>query len=127
MLINKNSFKIDGVNFAPYLTKVKFGRHKIWSSDTGRNNLSGKYTGTLVGNFPKFTLSFGPLTKAQLEYVTPYLEKAEQTITYYSNKAKTTKTISTYSGDYEYENQNTLDNVDVNEPFEISFIARTKE
>lgn len=127
MLLNKNGFKIDGVNFAQYLEKITYGRHKIWSSDTGRNNLSGKYTGTLVGTFPKFTLSFGPLTKAQLEYVTPYLEKAQQTITYYSNKAKANKTITTYSGDYEYTNQNTLDNVDENEPFEISFIARTKE
>lgn len=127
MLLNKNGFKIDGVNFAQYLEKITYGRHKIWSSDTGRNNLSGKYTGTLVGTFPKFTLSFGPLTQAQLEYVTPYLEKAQQTITYYSNKAKANKTIQTYSGDYEYENQNTLDHVNANEPFEISFIARTKE
>lgn len=127
MLINKNSFKIDGVNFGQYLQEIKFGRHKIWSSDTGRNNLSGTYTGTLVGTFPKFTLSFGPLTQAQLEYVSPYLEKAQQTITYYCPKTQTTKTISTYSGDYEYSNQNTLDNVNANEPFEISFIARTKE
>ena len=127
MLINKNGFKIDGVNFAQYLTKIKYGRHKIWGKDSGRNNIAGTYTGTLVGIFPKFTLSFRGLTKAELETITPYLEKAQQTITYYSNLAKTTKTISTYSGDYEYENQNTLDNVDENEPFDISFIARTKE
>lgn len=127
MLINKNSFKIDGVSFAPYLEKVKFGRHKIWHKDAGRNNLSGTYTGSLVGTFPKFTLSFGPLTQAQLEYITPYLEKAEQSINYYSNKLKRQNTLACYSGDYEYENQNTLDNLDENEPFEISFIARTKE
>lgn len=127
MLLNKNSFKIDGVSFAPYLENIKYGRHKIWSSDTGRNNLSGVYTGTLKGNFPKFTLYFGPLTQAQLQYVSPYLEKAQQTITYVSPKTGSTKTITTYSGDYEYENHNTLDNVNANEPFEISFIARTKE
>lgn len=127
MLINKNGFKIDNVPFAQYLTKITYGRPKIWSNDTGRNNLSGKFTGTLKGIFPKFTLHFGGLTQAQLEYVTPFLEKAEQTITYYSNKKKQLTTISTYSGDYEYENLNTLDNVDENEPFEISFIARIKE
>ena len=127
MLLNKNGFKIDGVNFAQYLEKIKYGRHKIWGSDTGRNNIAGTYTGTLVGTFPKFTLSFRPLTKSELEYVAPYLEKAQQTITYYSPKTATTKTISTYSGDYEYDNLNTLDNVNENEPFEISCIARTKE
>ena len=127
MLLNKDSFKIDGVNFGQYLTKIKYGRHKIWSADTGRNNLSGTYTGTLVGNFPKFTLSFRRLTKTEMQTVSPYLEKAQQTITYISPKTGTTKTISTYSGDYEYENNKSLDIAEKNEPFEISFIARTKE
>lgn len=127
MLLNKNSFKIDGVNFGQYLTKIKYGRHKIWSSDTGRNNLSGKYTGTLVGNFPKFTLSFRRLTQAELDTVAPYLEKAQQTVTYYSPKTHSGKTISTYSGDYEYENSKSLDIAYKNEPFDISLIARVKE
>lgn len=127
MLVNKDSIKIDGVSFGQYLTKVKFGRPKLWGNDTGRNNIAGTYTGTLIGTFPKITLYFGPLTQAQLEYVTPFLEEAEQNFTYYSNKLKRLNTIKTYSGDYEYENQNTLDNVDANEEFEISFIARSKE
>lgn len=127
MLINKNSFKINNTSYSSYLTEIKYGRHKIWGQDTGRNNIAGTYTGTLIGIFPKFTLSFGPLTKTQLETITPILDSAEQTITYYCPKTQTTKTISTYSGDYEYVNKNTLDNVNANEPFEISLIAKTKE
>ena len=48
MLIDKNSLIIDGVPMAQYLTKVKFGYHKIWGKDTGRS-LSGDNSGTLKG------------------------------------------------------------------------------
>lgn len=126
MYLDKNSFLINNVNFGQYLMSVKFGYHKIWGKDTGRNNIAGTYTGTLIGIFPKFTLHFGALTQAQMEAIVPILDSAQQSVTYYDPNAKTTKTISTYSGDYEFENKNTLDNVNSNEEFEISFIARAK-
>ena len=52
MLIDKDSLIIDGVKMAQYLTKAKFGYHKIWGKDTGRA-LSGDNSGTLKGIYPK--------------------------------------------------------------------------
>lgn len=126
MYLDKDSFFINSTNMGQYLVSVKYGYHKIWGSDAGRNNIAGTYTGTLVGIFPKFTLHFGTLTQAQLELLVPILDSAQQSVTYYDPNAKANKTITTYSGDYEITNKNTLDNVNTNEEFEISLIARAK-
>lgn len=126
MYLNKNSFYIDNVNMGTYLISVKYGYHKIWDKDAGRNNIAGTYTGTLIGIFPKFTLHFGTLTQAQLETIVPLLDKAQQNVSYYDPNLKRQNTISCYSGDYEIENKNTLENVNTNEEFEISIIARAK-
>lgn len=73
-------------------------------SDTGRN-LAGKMTGTLVGIFPKITLTFRKLTRAEMNIIAPILDSATQTLTYYDPTTNTTKTLSTYTGDWSYENK----------------------
>ena len=66
MFIDKDSIMINNVSFGQYILSAKYGYHKLWASDTGRN-LAGVNTGTLIGIFPKITLQFRKLTKTELE------------------------------------------------------------
>lgn len=106
MLINENSLIIDGVNMAQYLTKVKFGYHKLWSSDTGRN-MAGTNSGTLVGIFPKITMTFRKLNDEQLDTVLSLFNKAENLVTFYNpDLERMIYNMSCYSNDQEYEQSN---------------------
>lgn len=106
MLIDKNSLFIDGIKMAQYLTKVKFGYHKIWSSDTGRN-MAGTNSGTLVGIFPKITMTFRRLNDEEIGKVLSLFNKAENKVTFYNpDLKKTIYNMSCYSNDQEYEQEN---------------------
>lgn len=121
MIIDKTTLKVDSVNFGQYLVEVKFGYHKIWSGDSGRN-LAGSMSGTLKGIFPKLTMQFRVLTKTELEVVAPILDKATQTVVYYDPSKKNTETITTYTGDWELVNKAVLKN----EGFSCAFISTKK-
>lgn len=126
MFIDKNSLKVNGVDFAQYITQVEYGYNKLWGNDSGRN-LNGDQTGTLLGIFPKLKLSFRRLTQEGLETIAPILDSATQDVTYYDPVLKRLYTMSTYTGDWSTLNRNTFTNVaKANESFEISFIARKK-
>ena len=127
MLRELNDLVINGVDMTPYLTNIKFGYNKVWGTDSGRNSLSGKYTGTLVGIFPKIICTFRRLTKTEIETLIPILDSATQITTYYDPYKKTKITITTYSGDYELEQKRLFSDVAVKgQPFSISFIATDK-
>ena len=131
MFIDKNSIqvKISSMNnylsLGQYLVEAKYGYNKLWSSDSGRN-LAGTQSGTLIGIFPKLTLQFRALTKAQLEQITPILDSARQSIKYYDPTKRATVTMQTYTGDYEITNKYIIDNNSKNEGFSVSFIAIKK-
>ena len=125
MFINKNSIMINGVSMGQYLVEAKFQYNKLWSSDSGRN-LAGVQSGTLVGIFPKIILQFRKLTKSELEVITPILDSANQTLTYYDPTKQASTTMTTYTGDYEITNKNIISNGVKNEGFQVSFIAVRK-
>lgn len=122
MFINANSIIINNVSMGQYLLSAKYEYNKLWGSDTGRN-LKGKFTGTLVGVFPKLILTFRKLTKAEMNIIAPILDSSSQTVQYYDPKLNANKTISTYTGDWSYENKRIATK---NESFECSFIARER-
>lgn len=123
MLLNKDSFKVNGISWAKYLTEIEFGYYKIWSKDTGRNQ-NASYKGTIKGIFPKFTLHFKPLTKTELEAVAQEIDKQYQSVTYYDPNKKANKTIDTYAGDWAVRNKGLIETHGVkNDPFSISLIA----
>lgn len=122
MFINQDSIRINGVSMGQYLLSAKYEYNKLWGSDTGRN-LKGKFTGTLVGVFPKIILTFRKLTKAEMNIIAPILDSPNQTVQYYDPKSNANKTISTYTGDWSYENNKIATK---NESFECSFIARER-
>ena len=122
MFINKDSIKINGISIGQYLLSAKYEYNKLWGSDAGRN-LAGKFTGTLVGIFPKVILTFRKLTKEEMNIIAPILDSANQTLTYYDPTTNTNKTLNTYTGDWSYENHKITTK---NESFECSFISRER-
>lgn len=122
MFINKNSITINGINMGQYLLSAKYEYNKLWGEDTGRN-LAGKFTGTLVGIFPKIILTFRKLTQSEMNIIAPILDSANQTLVYYDPTTNSNKTLSTYTGDWSYTNNNVATK---NESFECSFISRER-
>lgn len=118
MFLNKDSIYMDGISMGQYLTQVKFGYYKIWSSDSGRT-LSGKMTGTLIGIFPKIIMSFRNLTTEELTYLAPHFDNARQTIKYIDPNKNEQVTIETYTGDWEI----TYKNMKKGQAFDLSFIS----
>lgn len=121
MFIDGNSIVINGVSMGQYLLQVKYGFNKLWGSDSGRN-LAGKMTGTLIGIFPKLTLTFRKLSQAELNTIAPILDSGEQSVSYYDPTLNRTVNITTYTGDWELVNKY----ISRNDSFEISFIAKEK-
>lgn len=122
MFINKNAIKINNISMGQYLLSAKYEFNKLWGSDTGRN-LAGKMSGTLIGIFPKIILTFRKLTKAEMNIIAPILDSETQTVVYYDPTTNSNKTLSTYTGDWSYENKRI---VEKNESFECSFISRER-
>lgn len=125
MFIDKNSIIVNGVSLGQYLTEVKFSYNKLWGEDTGRN-LNGDFVGSLIGIFPKLTLQFSRLTKAELEIVVPILDSPRQTTIYYDPNKKTNVTMTTYTGDYEFSNNNIISGSTKNSTFSCSLISTKK-
>lgn len=118
MFLNKDSLHMDNISMGKYLTQAKFGYHKLWSKDSGRA-LSGKQSGTLIGIFPKFTLSFRALTELELTYLAPHFDNPRQVIKYRDPNKNKELSIETYSGDWEI----VYKNLRKGQPFDLSFIA----
>lgn len=118
MFLNKDSLHMDNISMGKYLTQAKFGYHKLWSKDSGRA-LSGKQSGTLIGIFPKFTLSFRGLTESELTYLAPHFDNPRQVIKYPDPNKNKKLSIETYSGDWEI----VYKNLKKGQPFDLSFIA----
>lgn len=124
MFIDRNSIVINNISMGQYLLSAKFSYPKLWGNDTGRN-LAGKMTGTLVGIFPKITLTFRKLTQTEMNIVAPIIDSATQSLTYYDPSLNRNVTLSTYTGDWEYTNKQIVSNKN-DSSFEISFISRER-
>lgn len=123
MFTTKESLKVNGINFGQYLLEVEYAYNKLWGDDTGRS-LSGRWSGTFLGIFPKLKFTFRKLTKNELEFIADILDSPSQNVTYYDPKLKRLYTMETYTGDWSTLNKNSFENVaKANESFTISFIA----
>ena len=122
MFINKDSIVIDNVSMGQYLLEAKYGYHKLWGKDSGRN-LAGTQSGTLLGVFPKLTLQFRKLTKAEVEILAPILDKAYQSVSYYDPNKKAQVTMATYSGDWELVSKRLINGSGKCEAFSCAFIS----
>ncbi len=118
MMLNKDNFTINNVKVGEYVSQIKFGYHKLWGSDSGRN-MAQSVTGSFK-IFPKFTLKFRELTQKELEKWQPIVNNQSQSVSYYDPDKKKQNTIETYTNDLEYVQEN-LGEVD---GFEVAFISR---
>ena len=118
MFLDKDSIYMDGISMGKYLTQVKFGYNKLWSSDSGRT-LSGKMSGTLIGIFPKIIMSFRSLTPGELTYLAPHFDNARQIIKYLDPNKNEQITMETYTGDWEI----VYKNIKKGQAFDLSFIS----
>ncbi len=91
-------------SFVPITGIIKGGykcqRAKLWAKDTGRT-LDGKFKGTLIGIYPKVTLTVGKLilTDSDLATIDALCEQATASCKYYDSKKKTLNTATFYFDD----------------------------
>ena len=123
MLTDKDALIVYGYKLAPFLVDVEYGYNKIWASDTGRN-MKASMSGTLLGIVVKLKLTFGRLTREQIELISPILNSASQPVKYYDPDLKRINEITTYTGDWATLQKTTFSQVaKANESFSISLIA----
>lgn len=120
MFTGKDSVIINNISMGQYIIQAKFGYHKLWSKDSGRN-LAKSVTGTF-DIFPKITLSFRKLNQAELETIMPVINALSQTTKYYDPEFKRTETMFTYTNDLEFVQKN----IGRIENFDVAFIARDR-
>ena len=104
-----------------YIVDVTFEYNKLWGDDAGRN-LKGEQSGTLIGIFPKLVVQFKKLSKEELLIIAPILDSSVQTIQYFDPVKNAMTTMQTYTGDWSVLNRN----LNKNQPFSCSFIAKKK-
>ena len=99
MFISKDSLIINDISIGKYLISATYGFYDTWSDDAGFNTLSGKFTGTFKGTYPKITLQFKKLKPDELILLTNSIFRTNiQTITY-DDPDGTRRTIKTHKGD----------------------------
>ena len=71
---------------------------KLWSSDTGRS-MTGANKGTLIGIFPKITVSLGRMSEEDTSAIINLTMQARADVKYYDVGKKSLVTASFYFGD----------------------------
>ena len=125
MFTGSNSLVINNVDMSPYILSVDYGYYKLWGKDTGRN-LAGVWSGSIIGIFPKITMQFRKLTKAEVELLAPILDSGSLSVTYYDANKKTSTTMSCYSTDWVLKNKSIVDANRKADGFSWSVISRSK-
>ena len=105
MYIDKNSFIVNGVNLGEYIIQIEYQYPKLWGNDAGRN-LAGTFSGTLIGIFPKFVVTFRKLTKNELVVLAPIFDNKAQTVQYYDPNKNQKISVKTYTGDWSVTSKN---------------------
>ena len=121
MFIDENSVKIDNIPIGKYLSSCKFGYHKIWSSDSGRN-MAYEQKGSLGGIFPKLTLNFNCLNIQEMHVVSSLLNKEKVILEYYDQEYLSVVTQDCYSSDWEFDQEN----LGISEPFSAAIITNKR-
>lgn len=123
--ITFNNNKTYYVSIAKYLVEAKYGYHKSWGDDTGRN-LAGTFSGTFKGIFPKITMQFKKLTQTDLEFLSPVLDSAYQSTIYRDPNKKAYITMNTYSNDWELSSKGLVTSTRKADGFSWAVISRSK-
>ena len=106
----------DGIKY-PHGSYVPLGKKvaynvaycKLWASDTGRS-MTGENKGTLIGIFPKITVTLGRLSEDDTHAIINLTMQARANVKYYDVGKKELVTASFYFGDVtaDLERQRTM-------------------
>ena len=90
-------------------TSYKVQYCKLWSSDTGRS-MTGENKGTLIGIFPKITVTLGRMSEDDMSAIINLTNQSRVNVKYYDVGKKALTTASFYFGDVsaELERQSTM-------------------
>lgn len=90
-------------------TEYKVQYCKLWSSDTGRS-MTGENKGTLIGIFPKITVTLGRMSEDDMSAIINLTNQSRVNVKYYDVGKKAITTASFYFGDVsaELERQSTM-------------------
>ena len=83
-------------------TAYKVDYCKLWSSDTGRS-MTGENKGTLIGIFPKISVSVGRMSEDDMSAIINLTMQASANVKYYDVGKKDLVTASFYFGDVSAE------------------------
>ena len=99
-----NGKKYPNGSYVPLGKKTAYsvGYHKLWSSDTGRS-MTGENKGTLIGIFPKITVSLGRMSEGDTSAIINLTMQASANVKYYDVGKKSLVTASFYFGDVSAE------------------------
>ena len=79
-------------------TEYKVQYCKLWSSDTGRS-LTGENKGTLIGIFPKITVTLGRMSEDDMSAIINLTNQSRVNVKYYDVGKKALTKASFYFGD----------------------------
>ena len=79
-------------------TAYSVGYHKLWASDTGRS-MTGENKGTLIGIFPKISVSLGRMSEDDTNAIINLTMQAKANVKYYDVGKKASVTASFYFSD----------------------------
>ena len=112
-------------SYVPLSKKVAYSVAycKLWASDTGRS-MTGENKGTLIGIFPKITVSLGRMSEGDASAIINLTMQARADVKYYDIGKKDLVTASFYFGDVsaEIEKQRSMYHKSIN----FSIIANKK-
>lgn len=112
------------------LISYKVGFHKLWTRDSGRA-LTGAYKGTLIGIFPKLTITIKPQTNADRNAILKIVNQDYCDITYYDTSKGDGQMVTKqfYFGDVTDEIKKAVGNSEAkikHAAIEIEAVATTK-
>jgi len=125
-MINYALIQIDGIlipNNYILRSGYEVAFNTLWGADTGRD-MAGNENGTLIGMFPKVSVTFRKLNRDEMKYVLSLLNRVNFQLTYYDPEKDMLLTLPNYRADFSVPLISTK-NVKY-ESFKVDFIPRRK-
>ncbi len=100
MIFDGSFITLNGLSL-PYIKTFKVGRSKLWK-DADRA-MSGTVNATLIGIFPKISITTRRLTQEEMAQLCSILDKPSFTVQWFDVRSQSTHTAAYYASDYDTE------------------------
>ena len=104
MIYSGDLVKINNTTIS-HITSYKIGRSKLWKN--ANRNMEGDLKGaSLIGIFPKISMSVGYTTQEEMAELTALLDQDFFTVTWYDVRIQDVVSTQYYASDYDVELDN---------------------